>query len=334
MRRKTGWRGIIYDGDWAKFKQGQTGVIVSEDGKTCETSDNDKSRIVIVAEENPSYEEGGERFGHVLFRQKGSDLYDIVCIMQNPSEHTYTLHVNGIELNKCDTWNNFKTILNNNNVYFENEAGTITYPSEYNIISPVKSDFDNLQVGVLPISITAVKEGKEYSASSTCYVADDEWKYSKTEFTINVVGDDILKTKEGRYNYDISLTPDDIDCNGGEITFSANLEDYFISSTPESIDCDGGNVLFEVKNGIEYSIYEIDITGITVVNVFTKCREPDKRVESTNVRIECISTYAEIIESSSSRIKVKVDPAKNNIVIKVIETEHNKSENKTITFPN
>jgi hypothetical protein len=334
MRRKTGWRGIIYDGDWARFKQGQKGIIVSEDGKTCETSDNDKSRIVIIAEKNPSYKKGGERFGHVLFRQKGSDLYDIVCIMQNPSKHTYILHVNNIDLNRCDKWNSFKEKLKNN-VYFENEEGTITYPSKYNIISPVKSDFNNLQVGVLPISITAVEEGKEYSASSTCYVADDEWKYSDTEFTINIKNSDILKIKEGRYNYDILSNPDSIDCNGGEVKFTVKLADYFISPTPEIIDCNGGNVLFEVKGGIEYSIYEIDVTGITAVNVFKKCGEPDRRETSTNVMIECISTYAEIIESSSNKIKVKVDPAEPNIVIKVIETEYNaESDNTTITFQN
>lgn len=78
---RHGWRAIIYDADWAKFKSGQTGVIISEDGRTCETIDDDKSSIVVIATKNES---GAPRSnGHILFRQKGTDLFDIVCLRQN-----------------------------------------------------------------------------------------------------------------------------------------------------------------------------------------------------------------------------------------------------------
>ena len=77
---RTGWRAIIYDAPWARFASGQTGVIVSEDGRTCETVDDDKSNIKVIADENT---QGVDRKnGHILFRQKGSNLFDIVCLRQ------------------------------------------------------------------------------------------------------------------------------------------------------------------------------------------------------------------------------------------------------------
>lgn len=76
---RTGWRAIIYDAPWARFDSGQTGVIVSEDGRTCETVDDDKSNIKVIADETQST---SKKSGHILFRQKGSNLFDIVCLNQ------------------------------------------------------------------------------------------------------------------------------------------------------------------------------------------------------------------------------------------------------------
>jgi hypothetical protein len=84
MKKRAGWRAIIYDAPWAFFKKGQSGVIVSEDGKSCETIDDDKSSIKIIAYKNETLSPKGT--GHVLFRQKGSDLFDIVCLYQYASE--------------------------------------------------------------------------------------------------------------------------------------------------------------------------------------------------------------------------------------------------------
>ena len=75
--KKHGWRAIIYDAPWAIFEPNQTGIIISEDGKSCETADDSISSVKIIIDPE-SESSGGD--GHILFRQKGSDLFDIVCI--------------------------------------------------------------------------------------------------------------------------------------------------------------------------------------------------------------------------------------------------------------
>lgn len=76
---KRGWRAIIYDAPWVKFvlDDGESGVVISEDGKSCETLNDDISSIRVV--KDPDAKEKGTG-GHILFRQKGSDLFDIVCL--------------------------------------------------------------------------------------------------------------------------------------------------------------------------------------------------------------------------------------------------------------
>ena len=92
---RHGWRAIIYDAPWARFQTGQTGVIVSEDGRSCETVDDDKSSIIVVADPNTTFEDRGN--GHILFRQKGSDLFDIVCLYQGAGG-TYGLEASDITI--------------------------------------------------------------------------------------------------------------------------------------------------------------------------------------------------------------------------------------------
>jgi hypothetical protein len=95
-KQRHGWRAIIYDAPWAKFQTGQTGVIVSEDRRSCETTNDDKSSIIVVAEPNTSSEYRNN--GHILFRQKGSDLFDIVCLTQlienSSDENAETITIN------------------------------------------------------------------------------------------------------------------------------------------------------------------------------------------------------------------------------------------------
>lgn len=93
MANKKGWRGYIYDAPWARFASGQSGVIISDDGRECETWDNNISSIQIYADPNTTFEDRGN--GHILFRQKGSDLYDIVCLNQGEGG-TYYITVSRI----------------------------------------------------------------------------------------------------------------------------------------------------------------------------------------------------------------------------------------------
>jgi hypothetical protein len=81
---RHGWRAIIYDAPWARFKSGQDGVYISEDGRSCETVNDDISSIIVEAIPNTTDEVRDN--GHILFRQKGSDLFDIVCLSQNPGK--------------------------------------------------------------------------------------------------------------------------------------------------------------------------------------------------------------------------------------------------------
>lgn len=76
---KRGWRAIIYDAPWAMFKPGQSGVVISEDGKSCETLNDDISSIIVVEDPDEKPISKADK-GHILFRQKGSDLFDIVCL--------------------------------------------------------------------------------------------------------------------------------------------------------------------------------------------------------------------------------------------------------------
>ena len=47
VKLKNGWRAIIYDAPWAYFKPGQEGVMITSDGKACETIDDEKDSIIV-----------------------------------------------------------------------------------------------------------------------------------------------------------------------------------------------------------------------------------------------------------------------------------------------
>ena len=64
-------------------------LLGQDDGKTCETVDDDKSSIVVVADVNENF--APRKNGHILFKQKGTDLYDVVCLYQDATEHVYQL---------------------------------------------------------------------------------------------------------------------------------------------------------------------------------------------------------------------------------------------------
>ena len=90
VKLKSGWRAIIYDAPWARFKPNQKGVIISSDGRSCETTDDSKDCIIIVVDAHIGLEDRDN--GHVLFKQKGSDLFDIVCLYQE-SGGVYELEI-------------------------------------------------------------------------------------------------------------------------------------------------------------------------------------------------------------------------------------------------
>lgn len=178
MNSRNGWKAIIYDAPWASFKRGQLGVIISDDGKTCDTIDDDKSRIIIVAEENPYFV---ERTGYALFKQKDSGLNDKVKFVQAAREHVYELHVQNVNMDGCTaTYNGFKSLLN---AYWIAD-GVREPATNYTIVTPKSSDFNNVSGGkTLQIKITASRDGKTYSATSTCIItraADPVTSYTST----------------------------------------------------------------------------------------------------------------------------------------------------------
>ena len=110
MGKNKGWRGYIYDVDWVTFSPNQPGIIISKDGRECETWDDDISRISFIADKNDGWQD--RIGGHAMFRQKGTNKTEVVTLNQG-SATTYeiraitTTQMSGCS-GDCDTlWSRF-----------------------------------------------------------------------------------------------------------------------------------------------------------------------------------------------------------------------------------
>jgi hypothetical protein len=312
MKKRKGWRAIIYDAPWAYFKKGQSGVIVSEDGKSCETVDDDKSNIKIIAYKNDTYYPKG--IGHVLFRQKGSDLFDIVCLYQNASEkpeEVLVLHVDNVNLDGCTA--TYRKLLELLNVYWTKGTET-TKCTKYNLITPTPQDVYP-EGETLEIKVTASIGTNEYEATGACYIsaASEE----TTSYTNTVISIDCIK------NFVSKVT-------GGSSTQCG------IYPTNVSLECEGGNYTFSINkvNGSD-PVYEIGLSCAGVLNYFsvTQCGE-EKRTYSEHGELEwsVVSGNVTILQTSPT-LKISVTPGVTSVTLKATEKTYGVSETITITLP-
>ena len=234
---EKGWRGLIYDAPWAYFASGQNGVTTSDDRKECETLNDDITSIKIDYEPNITF---NAREGHILFRQKGSDLFDIVCITQEPGGE-YRLDAVGGKIDGCpgafeDKWNAF---INAITLYVTTNGvrKEITDPAEKeaSIKSPTRSqardrgllynestESDNLVhvsavTSYSPTStITAAAETditvSKRNGTTEEFMNESRWNLDGIKLKIEQQGDVacIIKARNGSTS---------IDCNGGPVQF-------------------------------------------------------------------------------------------------------------------
>ncbi len=314
MEKKTGWRAIIYDAPWAYFKKGQDGVIVSEDGKSCETVDDDKSNIIIMADENVEFVARSN--GHVLLRQKGSDLFDIVCLHQEASQHTYELKCNKVTLNGCTAkYADFESQLE---VWWLQD-GRETLPCDnYSAITPTNADIHESYVGTsYTINVIAVRGGVTFSAQNECVInsADEPTnEYDHTEFSI-----DCIKSKSN-----IKKTP------GSAPTCSIVPP----SSKPT---CHGGTVTFKVnKTSAGNDRYEIGLSCASATNYYNvmRCNNPiDTTTEQGHLTFSFIgptdgSVYNVVI--NSDYITFYTRGTVSSITIRATETNNGKYKDITV----
>ena len=135
MGKNKGWRGYIYDVDWVTFSPNQPGIIISKDGRECETWDDDISRISFIADKNDGWQD--RIGGHAMFRQKGTNKTEVITLNQ-ASATTYSLHASfNSSMPGCggtckNLWADFLSRLtiyrtiNGENVYFTSSGDKIS----------------------------------------------------------------------------------------------------------------------------------------------------------------------------------------------------------------
>lgn len=359
---EKGWRGLIYDAPWAYFASGQNGVTTSDDRKECETLNDDITSIKIDFDPNVTFE---TREGHILFRQKGSDLFDIVCITQEPGGE-YRLDAVGDEIGGCegnfyDKWDAF---INAISLYVttNDTRREITDPAEKEaaIKRPTKSEardtynsFVNTGNTDIPIYVTAVTSyntAGTITSTATTTVAlkgreqtseestnESRWNLDAVELTVEQQGTVAcrLKARNGSTS---------VDCNGGEVQFdvvtvqSTCLITIFEEPTENcktTIRC----VASESQITKNYTI-----TGLTQASVEHKyivregCGAAPRDVWKTGRIIQWTILYPSsdlinITNTSDDVITFTVDPSVNYLMLKATSDKGTTTE-KTFNFNN
>lgn len=315
---RNGWRAIIYDANWARFKTGQTGVIVSEDRRSCETIDDDKSNIIIVADPNLALEERDN--GHVLFRQKGSDLFDIVCLLQDVGG-TYALEVNNMTIDGC-TGKDYGSFIRDLVIYeiINGERKQVTNYEDKKamVVTPAASDasnnFKNAGDESITFPIKVAKAGISTEATLTSTAAGDEHEeYTNTEFD-GLDQITITKESDGNVRYIISATEGNVDgkCKGGSVIFKANKQ---YESDP---------------------IYKISIESVIATEHFDvkKCGTTIETA-SHSVAVACQlvpKSGVSVIESGSNYLSISVTPGVSSVTV-IVSTSRGVSREKTLQIP-
>jgi len=299
MANNNGWRALIYDAEWARFKRGQEGVIVSEDGRMCETIGDNRDNILIEAD--PNFKFTPRTSGHILFTQKGTDLFDIVCLKQE-SGGKLELVVDSVSMNVCDApalsyYNDLINILNEQSLVTikENQDPpySVTYGDElgqFKIVSPTRNEFtdiiSNLANGgtvETPLVVSVKKYGDTYTsengATLTLTRGDGETireKRSEFDFSSLLVS----YVEGGTTPITCSLSPSDAvsnTCEGGSVTFTPSYSEDIcnceITRSTEKLKCNGGTVTFVVtcqKPQEKTYYYSINFAVVKVTTKYTR----------------------------------------------------------------
>lgn len=230
---KNGWKAIIYDAPWAYFKENQDGILISPDRKACETIDDNKDFVVIVADVNATFKERDN--GHILFRQKGSDLFDIVCLKQEDGG-TYELSIgdnngsiNTVTINGCNgTYSDFKDKLkvyetiNGVTKELKKDEYIIKKPDAQYFVDNIPNDGTEPKVTEIAVSSKKYSQMPDAIGSLIITTKDDiQENIDKGNSSIDLSNINVEKLSETSYVYSIRRTPDrSSDCNGGTVTFT------------------------------------------------------------------------------------------------------------------
>ena len=244
METSKGWIAVIYDAPWARFKEGQEGVIVSDDGKTCETVDDDKSKIVVVADVNANF--APRKNGHILFKQKGTDLYDVVCLYQDATEHVYQLCIESESDDKPDvavtlsSSDSYQTLLNKLKVYWiiDGDENNTIRCTDYGLLTPTPQDFqvkEDIETSYT-ISLSAMTGGNIYfndnpECTKLCVITStgETRSFSGVDFFCgdekidnNFTGFTATLEKDGLSTFILNASTSELNCDGGTVNFTVN----------------------------------------------------------------------------------------------------------------
>lgn len=230
---KNGWRAIIYDAPWAHFKPNQEGVIITSDGRACETTDDSKDSIIIVADANLLFTERDN--GHVLFRQKGSDLFDIVCLYQEDGgEYSIEIgdsngNIGNVTVDGCSgTFTDFKNTLKVyetiNGVTKELKKGeyVIEEPNAQYFADNIPNDSDSPKTTLIVVSSVKYSSMPPAIGSLTITTKDETKEdIDKDASTIDLSNIYVQRESDTSYFYSIKRSPNkSTPCEGGSVTFS------------------------------------------------------------------------------------------------------------------
>lgn len=327
METSKGWIAIIYDAPWARFKDGQPGVIVSDDGKTCETVDDDKSNIVVVADVNADF--SPRKNGHILFKQKGTDLYDVVCLYQDATEHVYQLCVESesddnpdvaVTLSSNDS---YQTLLNKLKVYWiiDGDKNNTIRCTDYGLLTPTPQDFNNKEdiETSYTISVSAMTGGNRYfndspECAKLCVI-------TSTGETRAFSGVDFFCGDE-KINDDFTgFTATYVDGSGSSI--------FILTPSVSTLNCDGGSVNFTVtEKPSTYPTYSWDTSCLRAQIVYTTNK--DRTItDNTGVNVTTVvdkngSANSNAIKNwnwSNNKLEITVEPGTEyvNVILQTVK---------------
>ena len=261
---KLGWRGVIYDAWWARFKSDQEGVVVYEGGKECETTDEAKDRIQIEVDKNASVR--NTRKGYILFTQKGTNCTDIVCITQEAGGE-YVLSMDNITLSECDTSadiNGYNALLAKirENTYESINGGERRLVQSWTGKEITSPKFDDYNPGVRN-NYTAMVVDNELGASAQATVTITTAREEVRACTVTV-----------------NHSPADLK----KITLTQSTD------TPDRVfECDGGSVSYLLTKE-----YEINISNSYARVTYQKCGVDTRseRKSYTEISWNCVALDA------------------------------------------
>jgi len=309
MEERLGWNAIIYDAPWAYFDKNQPGVTVSQDGKSCETLDDNRQYIKIIADENIYF---SPRNGHAIFRQKGTDLYDVVCLKQDKTKYTYELWVDDVQMSECDI--SYDKLIQSLNVYLKKydengaEVGIIPLKeSDYKMVEPkVNTKFQANNTYTIIVKGNYLdatfdsSEGKNGVLTVTS--VQEITSYTETQFDHI---EDLEVTKVSSSSKSCTLTPssNNLSCSGGSCSFTAS------SST------------------IGEDVYYIKLSYVSCTNWFEKSKCGNK-IKTLYVYSTFDSTLigAEIISKDLNGVSFKLQEKPTTVKLILTETEYHDAE--------